>query len=153
MVSWYNMAARTVAGAVLCAIFFLLMSLISISGDRSLRRNGEAVVGVVRTIETPRGLSESWFNSVLYVEYYADNQPLRARLREFRSGMYIDMEITLFYDAENPRNVTTGRFSPFQSIALIIGLGSLALSVGMICLIGYDFRQYRTDFLGRYISD
>ena len=134
-----KMNRSTIArGCGICAVavMFFLMVLVPICRNRYFIRQGEPVVGT--TIGTINEIARSrtryvpWRMNIIRIEYYVDGQAFTQSLREHHRGLRPGMEIQLFYNPDNPRNVTTGGLPSGARVDLLIASASMIAGIAMI---------------------
>ena len=128
-----------VVGAL--GLVVILMAAVPTYRNNANMRSWEPVTGVVSFGLSSRGSARGVaINRRIYVSYTVDGRNFPNRpLREYRRGMYSGMEIQLFYNPENPRNVTTGgRVSGF--FVLLIA-GGVFVCIGIAMVIKAERRE------------
>ncbi len=106
------------------AVLFIA-GVISISYETDFKNNAETTEAVIVDIEYFR--KKNGMKRKPVVEYTVDGVKYKQTLDEYNSGMRIGDNITIYYDPEDPENVSTG--SLFASL-LAICMGGLFVIIG-----------------------
>ena len=113
---------------LLGVIIIMVIIVIPMSRRISLRQRGEPVVGIIDSIPRhPTGV-----NIGIRVRYIVDGQEFFRSLDERGFRMRPGQEILLFYDPNDPRNITTGRPPGLDYILMFGGIALIGSGISII---------------------
>lgn len=129
-----DIMARKIVGALVLlfgAIFiivgtiFIIISCTTKTANDAFMETAVAEPAIITEIE-----SDEDYHRVM-VTYELDGEMVVKKLSEYSSDMYEGQELTIYYDPENPDNITTGMVSGILGTVFLI-VGIITAAIGLI---------------------